>query len=502
MKERPWFQIRTYLGLSLVVVLVVYVAFLTPLNFEVLVEQRFLLNSDTSIPVYAALLVAFLAGALPPAFLLFIQALRRELENRRARRRSREIGSLEQRFRRSTDFRVDGQWKKAAAELEVLLTEKPEDFATLLRYGEVLRHQGKTEQALDVHRRASVLYPQSVALLYELAEGYQAIGDTETRREIHNRILRDFPGHGLQVSRRRRDTAMAMGDWNEALRWHDKVAAMLKETGDDEALEREAGTYLGLTYQRGVALLEKERPEDAGQIFRHLLTQEPRFVPAGIMLGEAELMLDNETAALEQWQRGFKETGSPVFLKRIEDYFIEIEAPARAIEGLRSLIAQADNDLMLRFFLGRLYYRLEMHDEALKVLESIGERMDAAPIYHYLLGRIRHRRNDQKGAMARYLTCLQRLGVSNSIFICHNCDTRTPEWLDRCDVCGTWNSVDLDIQEEQLTAEEVGLIDRPVWGGYDVVDPPGGDPDIADLATQPTATRRSQNASEPSSNDP
>ena len=34
-----------------------------------------------------------------------------------------------------------------------------------------------------------------------------------------------------------------------------------------------------------------------------------------------------------------------------------------------------DNDLLLRFFLGRLYYRLEMHDEALKILESIGERL-------------------------------------------------------------------------------------------------------------------------------
>lgn len=468
MRERPWSQIRTFVGIPLAAVLIFYIAFLTPLNFEVLVEQRFHLNSDTSIPVYAALLVVFLAGLLPPAILLAIQALRRDLAARRARRRSREVGSLDQRFRRAVDFHDDGQWKNAAAELEVLLSERPDDFTTLLRYGEVLRHQGKTTEALEVHRRASVLYPRSVALLYQLSEDYEALGDATAGREIRNRILRDFPGQGLQVLRRRRDGAMAFGDWNEAIRWHDKAVAMLRESGDDEALEREAGTYLGLTYQRGVALLEKERPEDASQIFRRLLEKEPRFVPAGIMLGEAELMLDNEDAALSRWRLGFKETGSPVFLMRIEDYFIEIEEPARAIETLRSLIAKADNDLMLRFFLGRLYYRLEMHDEALKVLEGIGERMDAAPVYHYLLGRIRHRRNDQKGAMARYLACLQRLGVSNSTFLCHSCDTRTDEWLDRCETCGSWNSVDLDIQEEQLTAEEIGLIDRPVWGGYEV----------------------------------
>lgn len=470
MKERPWSQVRTFVGIPLAAVLLFYIAFLTPLNFEVLVEQRFHLNSETSIPVYAALLVVFLAGFLPPTILLAIQALRRDLTARRARRRSREVGSLDQRFRRAVDFHDDGQWQSAAAELEILLSERPDDFGTLLRYGEVLRHQGKTEEALEVHRRASVLYPRSVALLYQLAEDYEALGDATAGHEIRNRILRDFPGQGLQVLRRRRDGAMVLGDWNEAIRWHDKAVAMLKESGDDEALEREAGVYLGLTYQRGVALLEKERPEDAGQIFRRLLEKEPRFVPAGIMLGEAELMLDNEDAALDRWQRGFKETGSPVFLMRIEDYFIEIEAPARAIETLRSLIAKADNTLMLRFFLGRLYYRLEMHDEALKVMEGIGERMDAAPIYHYLLGRIRHRRNDQKGAMARYLACLQRLGVSNSTFICHTCGHRTDEWSDRCEACGAWNSVDLDIQEEHLTPEDVGLIDRPVWGGYEVHD--------------------------------
>ena len=65
MSTRSNTSLRNYLGVSLSVVLVLYVSFLTPLNFELLVEQRFLLNSETSIPVYAALLAVFLAGLLP-----------------------------------------------------------------------------------------------------------------------------------------------------------------------------------------------------------------------------------------------------------------------------------------------------------------------------------------------------------------------------------------------------------------------------------------------------
>ena len=311
-----------------------------------------------------------------------------------------------------------------------------------------------------------MLYPRSVSLHYQLAEDYDATGEEQAARETRNRILRDFPDHGLEVMRRDRDRAMAAGQWDEAMRWHDKIGSLLQETGDVAHLEHERSVSSGLDYQRGVALLENDRPADAAPIFRQLLEQEPLFIPAWIMLGEAELLQGNVDAALDEWRRGFKQTHNPVFLQRIEDHYIESEEPAQAIETLRSLIAQTDNDLMLRFFLGRLYYRLEMHDEALKVLEGMGERLDDSPTYHFLLGRIRQRRNDQRGSMARYLTCLKRLGVSSVTYKCRSCGTRYGEWNDRCTACGSWNAVDLDVQDEQMSAEDLGFENLPVWGGY------------------------------------
>ncbi len=457
-------QIRTYLGILLGVLVVVYVSFLTPLNLDLLVLP-FQLGTEINIPLYAALLAVFLAGLLPPVTALLVSSLKRDLAQRRERRRSREAESFNHRFRRAVDFHADGQYGKAASALNSLLTERPEHFATLLRSGQVQRHQGKTEEALEIHRRASVLYPRSVALLYQLAEDYDATGESQVALEIRNRILRDFPSHGLEVMRMRRDQCMAADKWDDAVRWQGKVDALLEDTGDTLAVERERTISQGLAYQSGVALLEKDRPTEAAVVFQGLLDQEPRFIPACIMLGEAELLQDNEEAALDEWRRGFKLTGSPVFLQRLEDHHIEAEQPARAIETLRSLLGQ-DNELLVRFFLGRLYYRLEMHDEALKILEGIGERLDASPTYHFLLGRIRQRRNDQLGAMARYLTCLKRLGVSVASFACQACGAEYAEWQDRCKACGSWNAVELAFQEEQLRAEEVGVVTSPVWGGY------------------------------------
>ena len=43
---------------------------------------------------------------------------------------------------------------------------------------------GRTEQALDAHRKGSALYPQSVALLYQLTEDYEARGETKVAAEV------------------------------------------------------------------------------------------------------------------------------------------------------------------------------------------------------------------------------------------------------------------------------------------------------------------------------
>ncbi|RMH16289.1 MAG: hypothetical protein D6696_18530 [Acidobacteria bacterium] len=457
-------RLRTYLGFLFAVVAVVAVAFLTSLNRELFLTP-FKISPEHGVPLFVALLVVFLAGFLPTATILFIKSLERDLWQRRRRRRSRDAERLDGLYRRAVDLQADGQLERAAAVLEEVLTERPEDFSTLVRYGEVLRQLGRVDQALEVHRRASVLYPHDVALLYQLADDYAARGEPQVAHEIENRILRDFPGQGLGVMRRRRDQAVAAGEWDEAGRWQERIESLLKEAGGGAAGDGDVA--LGLAYQRGVALLEKDRVEEAAAIFRRLLERAPDFVPGAIMLGEAELLQNDADAAVDVWRRGFLRTGNPIFLQRIEDHFIENEEPMRAIETLRGLIAGADDDRLLRFFLGRLYYRIEMHDEALKILDGLREAFDASPAYHYLLGRIHQRRDHPRRALASYLAGLERQGLRHGHFVCARCGERYAEWQDRCGRCNAWNTVGLDVHDELLevlSPPESSLPRTPQWG--------------------------------------
>lgn len=440
-------RLRTLFGLLGALALAVGVVYLAGQNDDLL-TRPFQLSGTSSIPVYAALLVVFLLGLLPAATVLMTQTLQRDLARRRRRRRHREVKSLQGTFRRALDFQADSQWGKAAAELEGVLAEKPEDFATLLAYGEVLRHQGRSNEALEVHRRASVLYPRSVAVLYQLAEDYEVAGDVEVARQIRDRVLRDFPGRGLQVLRRRRNAALGRKDWREAGRLQERVEAMLAESGATIDLEREAGVATGLAYQAGVDHLEAERLDEAEQVFRNLLDGSSRFLPARIMLGEVELVRGSQAAAVSIWREGFVETGSPVFLQRIEDHFIESGDPVAGIETLQQLAAAAASPLLPRFFLGRFYARLEMHEEALKILTGLEDRLGRTPGFHALLGQLHGRRGEMRQAVDSLLAAVTEAGIASVEYGCRVCRMSFPDWRDRCDFCGSWSSVELRFDED------------------------------------------------------
>jgi predicted Zn-dependent protease len=473
-------RLRSFIGLLLAVAAAFVAAYHVRLN-GALLDERFRLGEEISIPVWGALLGAFLVGFLPVGITLVVDTLRHELALRRERRNRREEESLEATFRRAVDLHADGQPVRAAQELEAFLAARPEAFGGLLRYGEILRELGREAEAIDVHRRAVQLYPSSVAMLYQLAADYTAQGQSDVARETLGRIVREVPGAGLEVLRHRRAEAIGRRDWREAAKLHERISAIVNEAGDTRALVRDAGLAQGLDYQRGVLLLEEDRLEEATELFRRLVAHEPRFLPGRIMLGEAELLAERADDAVATWRSGYLETGSPVFLQRIEDHFIEREEPLRAIETLRGLIHEADNDLLPRFFLGRLYYRLEMLDEARRTLAGIGERIRASPSYHYLLGRIEQRQGDLERAVDSYAACLQQLGLGNAEYVCRVCQQRTPDWQDFCARCRTWNSVELNFEEEKLTAEELGVQPLPVWGVYE----DSGEFSVAALAASP-----------------
>ena len=287
-------RLRTFLSILFAFVVVIAVAYLSTLNFDLL-RERFAVSENRSLPVYSVFVLTFLLGFLPAVSVLLTQTLRQELAQRRQRKLDREDQSRQGSFRRAVDLVTDGQLGRAASELEACLVDRPEDFSALLSYGEVLRRDGRPEEALEVHRRASVLYPRSVAVLYQLAEDYEARGEPKVAEQIRDRILRDFPGLGLAELRRRRDQALAERDWREAMRLHETIDGLLSSGGEAD------GTLdLGLAYQKAVAAFEADQYEEARRGLERVLEADSEHIPALILRGEIERLHNRGQAHCSQ----------------------------------------------------------------------------------------------------------------------------------------------------------------------------------------------------------
>ncbi|MEJ2084263.1 MAG: tetratricopeptide repeat protein [Acidobacteriota bacterium] len=446
-------RLRTFIGILVALSTIVAVAYLTNQNIDLL-GLPFKLAGELHVPLYAALLTVFLLGFLPVVILLLVQTLKQDLSRRRQRRFERESQSWQMSFRRAVDLQADGQWLRAADELERVLADQPDDFSTLLGYGNVLRRCGRHEDALEVLRRASVLYPQSTAVLLQLIEVYEARGESEVAAQIQERLLRDFPGSGVKILRRRRDEALARGDWASCRATQDRLDSLLPSTS--ETIEPgEVATRHILRYQEGVAFLEREKYQESQQIFQQLIDEHPDSVPARMMLAEVALRSGHASEALRRWRETYDRTGSAAVLQRIEDHFIEREQPLEAIEMLRAIIATADDDLLPRFFLGQLYARLEMHREAMGVLDGIRSRAQDSAAYLRLLAELKIRMGEKEAASEAFRASIERLGLSNRRYVCGACRSITDSWNAICHECGTFGLIDLQVELVSEPNEEV-----------------------------------------------
>ena len=173
-------------------------------------------------------------------------------------------------------------------------------------------------------------------------------------------------------------------------------------------------------------------------------------------------MQGQDAEAQQTWYRGFEITGSPIILRTLEEHFLQREEPMGAIEALKRCIAQSRPDTLSRFYLGKLYFRLEMLDDALAVLTSLEGRATYAPTLHYLLGRIHERRGNHREATAEYRAVIKEMDLVQLDYRCRACSEILMEWAHRCPSCAEWNSVEVNFREE-LSLEELGLAPAPIY---------------------------------------
>jgi len=249
-----------------------------------------------------------------------------------------------------------------------------------------------------------------------------------------------------QIAQRAKDHAAALrairtlsasaGRWAEALDVQERLSALAGAQERPAELEWLAGIH----YELGRARLAKGEFAEARRHFTEALRVDRAFLPAHLGLGEAWEQAGDGREALRTWKRAAEIVSAPVLLHRLEQAYRSEGRPSLMIALYREALDRAPQDLALAFALGRVYFELEMLDEAADQFQKVEVRApDLAPV-HAFLGAVYERRGQTAEAFEEYRKALRLAQGFDWPHRCAACGAAHGHWQGRCSLCGRWNT--------------------------------------------------------------
>ena len=95
-------------------------------------------------------------------------------------------------------------------------------------------------------------------------------------------------------------------------------------------------------------------------------------------------------------------------------------------------------------------------------LSALRDRAAYTPTLSDYLARIHERRGRYAEANSHYRKIIREGHLLSSQFRCLVCGRDFDAWVERCQQCGEWNTVEVDFKED-VTLEELGISTAPVY---------------------------------------
>ena len=401
--------------------------------------------------VLGALTGAVIAAALG---VLLINGVSNYLRDLGAASEHRFRESLDAKYLRGLEANLAGRHGEALRIFGEVLDLDPGHAGALLRAGESCRRLGRVEEAIAHHRRLADSAPQDAAAALALSDDYLAAGRrSEARAALATALQRR--GGDASLLRAQRRLSMEEEDWAGAIATHEKLLALKAPLPADEAL-----LACALPYELARAERKAGKSKEAAVRLLKLRKEQPLFVAGRVLAGDiAALEQKDAEGAVNLWQDGFAATRQPVFLQRIEDLLIAGGDPEQALAVFRAAAAEFPDHLLVRFYLAKLLFRLELRQEAEREFQRLAAQLPDSPTVRYYLARLAERRGDAAGAAVLYRGVIRDARALEIHYRCAHCHQRQAEWADRCPACRSFAS--LAVEWRDPTAQRALPVERP-----------------------------------------
>ncbi len=388
-------------------------------------------------------LISIALGSGTVFVIYFLRDVKRFLSGLRVQREQKKRSRIQELYTKGLNSLLAKKNPEAVSFFSKILAIDPNHVDTLLRLGISHLREKNPQDAILLHQKALNLARDNQEVMFSLAADYEEAKRYDEALKIYQEILKRDSSN-LTALMKMRDLYQRLGQWENLYEAQRRLLASPLSPSEQEVEHRR---LVGFKYEFGRSLLEAGSLEQAKKIFRGVIKLDKDFIPAYLGLGEVYLEEDKAREAAELWEKAYKMTSSVLLLHRLEDLNLKQGEPGKAIEIYSQALSWKPQDIQLKFFLGKLYYRLEMVDEAFDILSSVDWGDKELPDVHKLLGNIYLRRGSLGLAASEFK---KALGFKKQIiipYLCSSCDFRTTQWSGRCPNCGKWNTFGVNLEK-------------------------------------------------------
>mgnify|MGYP000851203783 CR=1 FL=1 len=379
------------------------------------------------------------------AFFIFIVFFIRDTTNLigkfQLQKRQKQEEKIKEYYANALNAIVRDKITEAKEALQEILKEEPEHIDALIRLGDISMKEEDYKTALKYYKKAYELDPKNIISLFSIEGIMEKMNENELALRYIEQIINLEPDN-LLAYYKMRIILEKLEKWEDLIALQKKILKLIPEYKKSDEEKR----LVGYTYEYGRVSIELGELEQAERVFSTLVKTSPDFIPAYLGLTEVMISEGEVEEAIELLQKSYKDLKSKLLLIRLEDLMISIGDPKRLIQFYLKAINEQPDDIELKFLLGRLYYRLEMIDDAIETLSSIDPAICSTPKLHCIKGFLYLRRNQITRAVSEFKELCPETKVSNLSYICKECKSTFDEWTGRCSVCSTWNSFEVNLR--------------------------------------------------------
>ncbi len=405
-------------------------------------------------------LISMAAGSILVAFIVGLQQTAHVIVNWRSNRQIRRKEKVDTLHRDGTHAFMSKRTMEAITLFEKALAIDPNRADSLLWLGNIYRSEENFPEAIRLHQHAHRVDERNIEILLELGTDLECAKRYEEALQAFQKILKIEPDN-LTALIRKRDLNIRLERWSEALEIQHRL---LKAHLPPQEKRAEAESLVGCMYEVGRQLLERGHPDKARRYFRGAIKKDRTFLPAYIGLGEILIHEGKTKDAVEILKKVYARTRSVIILHRLEELFLDQGEPGEIIRVYQEALQQSPQNPVLQFYLGKLYYRLEMVDEAFDILSTIEGPQDYLLDYHKIMANLFLRKQHFEEAI---IELKKALGLKKRVvvpYICTQCQHESVEWSGRCRRCARWNTLTALpwLEASQLTGDPEGGPTPPV----------------------------------------